>query len=131
MRRRLADRRVIPEAVRILTAIGFIARGDSGAEGSYLLVKDSGPDVRIVHVHIVELCDPQWEAYVTFRDALRRDFVARAEYEALKGYLAERYREDRRAYTAGKNQFIREVLNRIGLAGSSEGSDTRDNSKAG
>lgn len=42
-----------------------------------------------------------------FRDRLRTDLVLATEYEALKRALAERYREDREAYTDAKATFVK------------------------
>lgn len=97
----------VPEAARRLSAAGFIDRGAARAgDGGYLLVKDREPNVRLSHVHIVELADPQWRGYLDFRDALRANARLRDEYAELKRSLAERYPTDREGYTAGKREFI-------------------------
>jgi GrpB-like predicted nucleotidyltransferase (UPF0157 family) len=100
----------IPELVRRLTAVGYIDRGDGGRDGGYLLVRDSEPEVRTAHVHIVECADPQWHRYVVFRDTLRRDDEIRQQYGEMKKRLAAAYPTDRERYTASKNEFIRRVL---------------------
>jgi GrpB-like predicted nucleotidyltransferase (UPF0157 family) len=99
--------------VKRLTDIGYIDGGDQGASGGYLLVKESEPDVRTFHIHIVEKSDVQWRNYIIFRDCLRRNVKTRAEYARLKETLAEKFPADREAYTSGKAQFIRDVLNNI------------------
>jgi GrpB-like predicted nucleotidyltransferase (UPF0157 family) len=103
-------RGAIPEVVKRLCQRGYIDRGE--ADGGYLLVKEPEPDIRTVHVHIVEVSDPRWTDYLTFRDTLRRDPDVRRRYGEVKQALAERYRHDRTAYTAGKAAFIRQVLRR-------------------
>ena len=100
----------IPGLVRRLTAVGYIDRGDGGRDGGYLLVRDSEPEVRTAHVHVVERADPQWHHYVVFRDALRRDSAIRERYGELKQRLAAAYANDRERYTSGKSEFIRRVL---------------------
>jgi GrpB-like predicted nucleotidyltransferase (UPF0157 family) len=122
------SRRVIPEVAERLAAAGFVDRGDAGADGGYLLVKDSGPDVRVAHVHLVERADPQWQAYIRFRDALRTDACLRDEYAALKTRLAERHPTDRAMYTGGKQRFIRQTLDRlrhVGAMGIGDREDSR------
>jgi GrpB-like predicted nucleotidyltransferase (UPF0157 family) len=63
------------------------------------------PSARTHHLHLVE--DPaELERRLGFRDRLRADPTLAGEYEALKRALAERYREDREAYTEAKAPFI-------------------------
>jgi GrpB-like predicted nucleotidyltransferase (UPF0157 family) len=100
----------IPELAKRLMAIGYIDRGDAGRDGGYLLVRDSEPEVRTVHLHIVEQTDRQWSHYVAFRDILRRDAGIREEYGELKKRLAAVYPNDRKHYTDSKNAFIQRVL---------------------
>jgi GrpB-like predicted nucleotidyltransferase (UPF0157 family) len=47
---------------------------------------------------------------LAFRDRLRADSRLAADYAALKHRLAERHRDDREAYTDGKDAFIRAAL---------------------
>jgi GrpB-like predicted nucleotidyltransferase (UPF0157 family) len=106
----VTSRTDIAAVVKSLLAIGYIDRGDQGASGGYLLVKESEPKVRIFHIHIVEKADVQWRNYIIFRDCLRRNVKTRAEYAKLKKTLAEKFPAGREAYTSGKEQFIRDVL---------------------
>ena len=103
-----------PDAVRRaadrLRDAGYLDRGSAGRDGGHLLVKDVAPDVRSVHVHIVEITDPQWRDYLRFRDALRADATLRGAYAELKTELLKAHAGDRRAYTAGKHAFIRHIL---------------------
>lgn len=93
--------------VRAFEGIGYLDRGD---DGGYLMVKEISPEVRLVHLHVVTTDDPQWAAYLAFRDRLRADAGMRSEYAALKSALVGRFRNDRDAYTAGKAAFIRRVI---------------------
>jgi len=103
----------ISAVVKRLPDIGYIDKGDQGASGGYLLVKESEPDVRIFHIHIVEINDVQWRNYIIFRDCLCRDAKTREEYAKLKRTLAAKFQTDRESYTNGKEQFIRDVLAQI------------------
>ena len=107
------SREAISSVVKRLPDIGYIDRGDQGASGGYLLVKESEPDVRIFHMHIVEKKDVQWRNYIIFRDCLCRYADTRKEYAQLKRTLAAKFRTDRESYTGGKEQFIRMVLVKI------------------
>jgi GrpB-like predicted nucleotidyltransferase (UPF0157 family) len=104
------SREAIYAVVKRLPDIGYIDKGDQGASGGYLLVKESEPDVRTFHIHVVEKNDVQWQNYIIFRDCLRRDANVRKEYAKLKKNLALKYPKDRDSYTRGKEQFIRIVL---------------------
>ena len=104
------SREAIYAVVKRLPDIGYIDKGDQGANGGYLLVKESEPDVRTFHIHVVEKNDVQWQNYIIFSDCLRRDANVRKEYAKLKKNLALKYPKDRDSYTRGKEQFIRIVL---------------------
>ena len=93
-----------------LGELGYIDRGDAGADGGHLFVRDRSPGVRTHHLHLVGADDPQWPNYLRFRDRLRSDPRACAEYGALKEGLSRQFAHDRRAYTAAKLEFIRGIL---------------------
>jgi GrpB-like predicted nucleotidyltransferase (UPF0157 family) len=95
--------------VRLADA-GYVFRGDKGTEGGLLFVRTDTNDVRTVHVHVVAADSVEWRNYLRFRDVLQRDPQRRHEYERLKRELADRYPNDRPAYTAGKRLFIQRVL---------------------
>lgn len=107
----------IPSIILRLIPHGYIDRGDSGQDGGYLLVKDSQPDVRTIHLHIIEITDEQWRDYLKFRDILRGNAALREEYAALKQNLAKMHAQNRGLYTSSKNEFIQNVLN---MGGDSE-----------
>src|SRR5918912_364122 len=96
----------IPEIVRRLTAIGYLYCGDKGDEGGHLFVRESAPNVRTVHLHVVEHNGNQWKNYLLFRDLLRQDALLRQQYAELKRRLADELGNDRKAYTASKQDFI-------------------------
>ena len=93
-----------------LCDLGYIDRGDSGTDGGYLFVKESAPEVRTHHVHMVAIDDPQWLNYLRFRDMLRADGVLRTRYSDLKKTLQVQFAQDRKRYTMAKDDFIRGVL---------------------
>ena len=93
-----------------LVGVGYIDRGYGVGSIGRLLVRESAPDVRTIHVHVVMHGTEEWRHYVAFRDVLQNDPVARAQYSKVKRALVRRFRDDRRAYTRGKAAFIRAVL---------------------
>jgi GrpB-like predicted nucleotidyltransferase (UPF0157 family) len=61
---------------------------------------------RTHHLHLVD--EPrELERRLHFRDRLRAEPVLAGEYVALKRALAERYADDREAYTEAKSEFIK------------------------
>ena len=100
----------IPELVRRLGGIGYTYRRDHGDAGGHLLVMDSSPGVRVIHLHLVEHNSNQWRNYLAFRELLRHRPGIRNRYAELKRELAKLYPNDREAYAAGKTDFIRNAL---------------------
>ncbi len=101
---------VIPQCRQPLGALGYIDQGDAGQDGGYLFVKESTPDVRTHHLHLVAIDDPQWRTYLLLRDRLRTDATLRTGYARLKRALQQQFAQDRKGYTAAKHDFIRGVL---------------------
>ena len=100
----------IPRLVRPLGELGYVDRGAAGSDGGHLFVKESAPDVRTHHLHVVAATDPQWREWLLVRDKLRADGALRASYAGVKGSLQERFAEDRRGYSEAKNEFIRVLV---------------------
>lgn len=93
-----------------LAGEGFQYRRDKSDAGGHLFVTESAPNVRTVHLYVVEHAGSQWRGYVSFRDILRKTSSIRKQYAELKCQLASEHSEDRTAYTSGKSAFIRMVL---------------------
>ena len=104
------DAESVDGVVRHLVEAGFIDRGVGEGSIGRLMVRESSPDVRIVHVHIVEYGTREWRAYVEFRDGLRNDSLMRDQYADVKRTLAQRFPEDRKSYRTAKNAFILKTL---------------------
>jgi GrpB-like predicted nucleotidyltransferase (UPF0157 family) len=102
--------RAIPEAIRLFAEIGYLYRGDQRDDSGHLFVKESAPDIRTIHLHVIEYNGREWKNYIFFRDQLRQSAQLRAEYAALKQQLAAELGNNREAYTAAKQDFIQEVL---------------------
>ena len=79
------------------------------AEVMHWFCKPSPAD-RTHHLHLVPFGSTLWNERLLFRDVLRRDRALAAEYAELKTLLAQRYRNDREAYTDAKSAFVVRVL---------------------
>lgn len=70
------------------------------------------PARRTHHLHLVPTGSARYLDELAFRDHLRTHPQTAQAYEDLKRQLAARFRDDREAYTAGKAEFVREVIAR-------------------
>ena len=68
---------------------------------------------RTHHLHLIPVDSVPWREAIAFRDYLRTNPQAAAEYVDLKQRLAQEHRFDREAYTEGKGPFIARI---VGLA---------------
>jgi GrpB-like predicted nucleotidyltransferase (UPF0157 family)/ribosomal protein S18 acetylase RimI-like enzyme len=72
------------------------------------------PSRRTHHLHLVPIDSRRFRDELTFRDRLRASPEAAEKYAALKRDLAERFADDREAYTDAKADFICRILERDG-----------------
>jgi GrpB-like predicted nucleotidyltransferase (UPF0157 family) len=68
------------------------------------------PRRRTHHLHLVPVASPRYRDELAFRDLLRADPETASEYQELKRELAERFGDDRDAYTDAKTEFIARAL---------------------
>jgi GrpB-like predicted nucleotidyltransferase (UPF0157 family) len=100
----------IEPIVMHLVRIGYIDRGAGEGSVGRLLVRESSPNVRTIHVHIVGYGTEDWKDYVVFRDMLRAQPAARMRYAEVKRTLAERFADDRESYRSAKDEYLRKIL---------------------
>ncbi len=82
------------------------------------------PQRREFHLHVAPSEGDWFRDEIAFRDHLRADPERASSYEALKKELALRYPDDREAYTDGKADFIRAVLQMSGAKARALASET-------
>jgi GrpB-like predicted nucleotidyltransferase (UPF0157 family) len=70
---------------------------------------DATRSSRLSHLHVAPVGGVFWTELLRFRDWLRSDAHNAARYQALKQELAQRYADDREAYTAAKTEFVRAI----------------------
>lgn len=68
------------------------------------------PEHRTHHLYLIETTNPEFKARLAFRDYLRNHPQERKEYEELKTQLAEKFTNDREAYTQAKTEFVETIL---------------------
>ena len=101
-------------AVPALEAGGYSYWRDNPDQTKLYLVKGLPPAPHRTHHLHVHANRTEVDRYLAFRDALRRDTALRDQYAALKHQLAERFRNDRDAYSNAKTGFIDDVVSRYG-----------------
>jgi GrpB-like predicted nucleotidyltransferase (UPF0157 family) len=106
----VGDRQDVDRVAASLSSAGYIDRGFGEGSTGRLLVAECAPEVRTVHIHVVEFNSQDWDDYVVFRNRLSGEDALRVEYGQLKLRLASQFPNDRKAYTAAKQAFIRNAL---------------------
>jgi GrpB-like predicted nucleotidyltransferase (UPF0157 family) len=94
----------VRKATERLSAIGYGHQGNLGVEGREAFAVPAGE--RRHHLYVSATDSEELRAQLVFRDRLRADAALAGRYEMLKRELAERYRDNREAYTEGKTGFI-------------------------
>jgi GrpB-like predicted nucleotidyltransferase (UPF0157 family) len=107
------------DAIRRLSALGYAHEGDLGIAGRKAFRCPPGEQRHHLYL-LVEGAD-ELARHLAFRDALRADTALREKYGDLKRSLADKYRNDRAAYTNGKTAFIAAVLARNARDSNPEG----------
>lgn len=98
------------DAIPGLEALGYDCRGENGIPGRLFFRKGLLEFRRTHHLHLIEAGHEQWTSMLLFRDYLRSHPGDARRYEELKRALAEKFRDNRSAYTNGKANFVRTVL---------------------
>ena len=109
------------DPARLLAAAGWVHAPEPFDAADHKL-SFCTPDVawRTHHLHVVEEASDGWRGWLAFRDYLRADSGAAAEYAGLKTRLAAEHGADpneRDAYRAGKAAFVRAITDRALAAG--------------
>ena len=90
---------------------GYSVRYDNAEKGEYLVRK--GPeDNRTHYIHVVEDKTDRCTEMIIFRDYLINNPEYIEQYQVLKEELASKYKNERKMYTASKNEFIKMVLDK-------------------
>jgi GrpB-like predicted nucleotidyltransferase (UPF0157 family) len=104
----LASRADLPEAIRLLTRIGYVHEGDLGIADREAFRSPPGEPRH--HLYVLVQGANELRCHLAFRDALRADSGLRDRYGALKRSLANAYKDDRSAYTEAKSALITSIV---------------------
>ncbi len=101
------------ESISGMTELGYRSRGENGIPGRFYF--DKVVEGRtVVHAHMFPEGHTDVRNHLVFRDYLRTHPDAAREYEELKRKLASKHRDNRKAYTEAKAEFINETLSAAG-----------------
>jgi GrpB-like predicted nucleotidyltransferase (UPF0157 family) len=103
-----------PELIQPLREIGYDFWEENPKKERMFFVKGLPPKPgRTHHVHVFEIGSIYWDRLL-FRDYLRSHPNEALTYEQLKGGLAIKFKDDRDAYTRGKEDFVRRIMELAG-----------------
>lgn len=85
----------------------------SGNKNYHLFVLRGEKQISLRHIHCYDKTEREFDLLVGFRDYLNTHINIAKEYEHIKTELAQKYPDDRVAYTAGKAGFIHSIYDRI------------------
>ena len=83
---------------------------ENPTEGEELIVKRKDETTTTHLIHVMDRNKQRYQETIEFRNYLIPHEKTKKDYEKLKKSLAKQYSEDRKTYTASKNDFIKEVL---------------------
>lgn len=108
------DVRDADHCIRPLEGIGYSYWAEDPDPHHRLFVRfaDAERTSRTHNLHVVETGGEYWKDRLLYRDYLRSHPGTAREYARLKYELAERFRDDREAYTRAKTAFVSAVVER-------------------
>ena len=101
------------ESISTMAGLGYRYRGENGIPGRFYFDKIVD-DRTVVHAHMFLADHPDVGKHLAFRDYLRTHPDAAREYEELKRVLVSTYRDDCRAYTEAKAEFVERIIEAAG-----------------
>lgn len=94
--------------VEVLKQHNIILHEEAVAGQVFFVMEDA--DIRTHHIHIVKWDGAEWNNYINFRDYLNTDSEKAMMYDNFKLKLAMQFSNDRKRYTAGKQEIINRLL---------------------
>lgn len=106
-----------PAVVSAVESLDYEYKGEYGIAGrQYFRTR---PHAR--HLHVFAPGSAEATQHLLFRDYLRAHLEAAREYAALKRRLAEEHRLNREAYTEGKADLVRAILEQAHVEATTRG----------
>lgn len=97
------------KCVKSLEKLGYEYEHDAGVKGRHFFAK--GPEKNRTHyLHIEKHNGKLWQNHILFRNYLKRFANIRKEYQKIKEIAADKYKNDRVAYSKEKSKFIDDTV---------------------
>ena len=87
---------------------------EGAVAGEVFFVMEDG-DIRTHHIHIVNRNGTGWSNYISFRDYLNANPEKVMMYDEFKRKSAVRFADDRKRYTASKQEIIGQLLSEANM----------------
>lgn len=91
---------------------GIIYCGEDHPNQHLYMCGDLDNNIHTHYIHVVIWGEKYWNDYLNMRDFLNEHKDKAEEYSELKERLAKQYSKDRIAYTNGKSELIKNILQR-------------------
>ncbi|OAB28356.1 hypothetical protein PMSD_22800 [Paenibacillus macquariensis subsp. defensor] len=110
---------LLPQLIEKLSKIGYLHEGNLGIENreAFSRIDDKVPynnEMNTKQEHHLYVCNKDSDAlmkHIVFRNILRKRPDLVTSYSVLKQELAEKFKDNRIAYTEGKTHFVNTVMN--------------------
>ncbi|MCL1842279.1 MAG: RNA 2',3'-cyclic phosphodiesterase [Defluviitaleaceae bacterium] len=106
----ISDMSSFPQIKKRLEDLGYKHEGNYGIEGREAFKRKTKDDFMAYHMYVCPSSSEELNRHIRFRDSLRKNPDAVAEYGTLKMNLAAKYVDDIDAYIDGKTSFIQKIL---------------------
>jgi GrpB-like predicted nucleotidyltransferase (UPF0157 family) len=106
----LASEVMLSAAIDRLARLGYVHQGNLGIPNREAFGSPAGSPPH--HLYVCPPASNEYRRHIAFRDYLRTHPREAQRYGDLKLDLANRFREDRTAYMAGKDGLVVELLKR-------------------
>lgn len=98
-----------------LSKLGIIYRRQDHPNQQLYVCGDLKNNIQTHFIHVVIFNNKEWNDYINMRDYLNANEEKANEYSNLKIKLANKYPNDRNAYTQAKSKLIEEILKNAAL----------------
>lgn len=99
------------DVVNRLETAGYDILNSYDEKGEFLARKGI-PECRTHYIHIELIGSTYWREFIHFKRYLLDHPECVRDYQKLKEELSKKYADDRKKYTASKNEFFSNVLSR-------------------
>ena len=99
--------------VEVLRQHNILFHEEAVAGQVFFVIEDG--DIRTHHIHIVRRNGTAWDNYINLRDYLNANLKKAMMYDDFKQKLAMQFSDDRKSYTAGKQEIIARLLSEASI----------------